>query len=135
MSDYSRNHYVPKWYQYLFLPNDVREKKFFYLDLLPDTVISGKKKYKRKALLRWGSPKCFYERDLYTTKFGERESTEIEEKFFGKVDNFAVAAVEYWSNFKHPSANKESFQNLLLYMSIQKIRTPKGLKYLVFSHL
>ncbi len=130
MPDYSRNHYIPKWYQYLFLPDDVREKKFFYLDLTPDTVSNGKKRYKRKALLRWGPSKCFYERDLYTTKFGEWESTEIEEKFFGKVDNFAVAAVEYWSNFKNPSADKKSFENLLLYMSIQKIRTPKGLKYL-----
>ncbi len=130
MPDYSRNHYVPEWYQYFFLPDDVREKKFFYLDLTPDTVVSGKKRYKRKALLRWGPPKCFYERDLYTTKFGEWESTEIEQKFFGKVDNFAGAAVEYWSNFKHPSIDKKSFHNLLSYMSIQKLRTPKGLKYL-----
>jgi hypothetical protein len=130
MAEYSRNHYVPKWYQYLFLPDDVREKKFFYLDLTPDTVNIDKKRYKRKALLRWGPSKCFYEQDLYTTKFGEWESTEIEEKFFGKVDNFARAAVEYWSNFEHPSVDNRSFQNLLLYMSIQKLRTPKGLQYL-----
>ncbi len=130
MPDYSRNHYVPKWYQYLFLPDDVREKKFFYLDLTPDTIISGKKRYERKALLRWGPPKCFYERDLYTTKFREWKSTEIEEKFFGKVDNYAKAAVEYWANFKHPSVDSKSFNNLLTYMSLQKLRTPKGLKYL-----
>lgn len=130
MPDYRRNHYVPEWYQYLFLPDDVQEKKFFYLDLTPDTAISGKKRYKRKSLLRWGPPKCFCEQNLYTTKFGEWESTEIEEKFFGKVDNFAGAAVEYWSNFKHPSVDQESLHNLLLYMSIQKLRTPKGLKNL-----
>jgi hypothetical protein len=127
MPDYRRNHYVPEWYQYLFLPDDVREKKFFYLDLTPDTIISGKMRYKRKALLRRGPPKCFYERDLYTTKFGGWESTEIEEKFFGKVDNSAGAAVKYWANFKHPSIDEESFHNLLLHMSIQKLRTPKGL--------
>ena len=130
MPDYRRNHYVPKWYQNRFLTDDVREKKFFYLDLTPDTKISGKKRYKRKALLRWGPSKCFYKQDLYTTKFGNWESTEIEEKFFGKVDNFARAAIEYWSTFKHPSANYESSHNLLLYMSIQKLRTPKGLEYL-----
>ncbi|MCG7852852.1 MAG: DUF4238 domain-containing protein [Methanosarcinaceae archaeon] len=128
MPDYRKNHYVPKWYQYLFLPDDIREKKFFYLDLTPDTIINGKTRYKRKALLRRGPPTCFYEQDLYITKFGERESTEIEEKFFGKVDNFARASVEYWSNFKHPSYDEESFRNLLLYMSTQKLRTPKGLK-------
>ena len=130
MPDYSRNHYVPKWYQKLFLPDDVREKKFFYLDLIPDNVISGKKRYKRKALLRWGPSRCFYERELYTTKFGAQESTEIEERFFGKVDNFAGAAIEYWSNFNYQRFDQKSFHNLLLYMSIQKLRTPKGLRYL-----
>ncbi len=121
---------MPEWYQYLFLPDDIREKKFLYLDLTPDTVINGKKRYERKALLRWGPPKCFYEQDLYTTKFGGWKSTEIEEKFFGKVDNSAKASVIYWSNFMHPSVDTKARNNLLPYMSIQKLRTPKGLKYL-----
>ena len=130
MPDYRRNHYVPEWYQRRFLSNDAREKKFYYLDLNPDSTVSGRWEYKRNALLRWGPRRCFYERDLYTTKFGEWESTEIEEKFFGKVDSAGSASIKYWSNFEHPSVDPESFQNLLLYMSIQKLRTPKGLDYL-----
>lgn len=130
MPDYRRNHYVPVWYQRRFLANDIRGKKFYYLDLDPDSVVSDRRSYKRNALLRWGPRRCFFERDLYTTKFGEWELTEIEEKFFGKIDSAGSASVKYWSNFKHPSVDREAFQNLLLYMSIQKLRTPKGLDYL-----
>ena len=133
MSEYRRNHYVPEWYQRRFLSNGLGEAKFYYLDLHPDSSISGRWTYKRNALLRWAPPRCFCERDLYTTKFGKWESTEIEEKFFGKIDSAGKSAIEYWSNFEHPSLDKESFLNLLLYMSVQKLRTPKGLDYL--AHL
>ena len=68
-SNYKRNHYVPKWYQYRFLPDKLSEKKFYYLDLKPDIVFSNKQNYTRKALLRWGPSSCFCEDDLYTTKF------------------------------------------------------------------
>jgi len=130
MADYKRNHYVPDWFQYRFLPNNSREKKFFYLDLNPDVVISKKRKYTRRALLRWGPPKCFCEWDLYTTKFGNWESTEIEEKFFGKIDSSGRAAIDCFETFQHPSADGKALENLLLYMSIQKLRTPKGLAHL-----
>lgn len=130
MPDYRRNHYVAEWYQRRFLSDDNREKKFYYLDLNPDLMCSGRRKYKRNSLLRWGPRRCFCERDLYTTKFGEWESTEIEEKFFGKIDSEGSSAVEYWSNFDHPCTDQVSCQNMLLYMSIQKLRTAKGLYYL-----
>ena len=130
MADYSRNHYVPEWFQYRFLLDDVREKKFYYLDLNPDTMVSNKHKYTRRSLLRWGPPSCFYEEDLYKTRFGNWESTEIEEKFFGRVDPCAPAAIDYFTNFQHPSANENAFRNLISYMSIQKLRTPKGLTHL-----
>jgi len=130
MPNYSRNHYVPEWYQDRFLPKELSEKKFYYLDLKPETIVTNGRSHKRKALLRWGPPNCFYERDLYTTKFGGWESTEIEKYFFGKVDSSGRAAVEYFSTFKHPSVNWEALRGLLLYMSIQKLRTPKGLAFL-----
>jgi len=129
-SHYKRNHYVPKWYQYRFFPDELREKKFYYLDLKPDIVISNKRKHTRKALLRWGPSNCFCREDLYTTKLLNWESTEIEEKFFGKIDSSGRSAIDYFTTFQHPSVNEEAFQNLLLYMSVQKLRTPKGLAYL-----
>ena len=130
MPNYSRNHYVPEWYQYRFLPKELSERKFYYLDLKPEIIVANGRSHKRKALLRWGPPNCFYERDLYTTRFGGWESTEIEQNFFGKVDSTGRAAVEYFSTFKHPSVNPEALHGLLPYMSIQKLRTPKGLAFL-----
>lgn len=127
MPDYRRNHYVPVWYQRRFLS---RDKRFYYLDLAPDVVVSGNRRHKRNELLRWGPRGCFFEHDLYTAKFAQWESTAIEEKFFGKIDSVGSASIEFWSNFEHPGADGESFQNLLLYMSLQKLRTPKGLDYL-----
>lgn len=106
------------------------QRKFFYLDLYPDIVSSQGHQYRRKNLLRWGAQKCFFERDLYTTKYGQWISTEIEQKFFGPVDASARPALDYFANFKHPSADGELFNCLVRYMSIQKLRTPKGLAYL-----
>ena len=93
---------MSEWYQKLFLPTGLKEKKFYYLDLNPETLFSDGHAYKRKALFHWGPSRCFCESDLYTTKFGGWESTEIEEKFFGKIDSFGQTAVEYFTSFKHP---------------------------------
>lgn len=130
MTKYRVNHYVPIWFQERFIPNSARERKFHYLDLKPDTLESNGRRYRRNALLRWGPPKCFCEYDLYTTKFGSWISTEIEEKFFGPLDASAREALDYFADFKHPSADGELFRRLMLYMSIQKLRTPKGLRML-----
>jgi hypothetical protein len=131
---YRHNHYVPEWYQKRFLPIDGSEAKFYYLDLKPDTVTAANGvRYKRKEIMRWGADSCFNIKDLYTTKLDDFESTEIEEKFFGKIDIEGKAAVEYFSNFHHPDVDSESFHQLLLYMSTQKLRTPKGLRYLAYK--
>lgn len=130
MTLYRNNHYVPVWYQERFIPLGNEEKKFWYLDLKPETVVSKGHSYKRNALLRWGPNRCFCQDDLYTTKSGSWLSTEMEEKFFGPVDAFARAALDYFSDFSHPSAEGDLFNRFLLYMSIQKLRTPKGLAYL-----
>lgn len=130
MTLYRNNHYVPIWYQERFIPAGVKEKKFHYLDLKPNTIISNGRPFKRNSLLRWGPKKCLCQDDLYTTKYGRWISTEIEEKFFGPVDASARPALDYFANFSHPSANGELFKRLVLYMSIQKLRTPKGLAYL-----
>lgn len=128
---YRHNHYVPEWYQKRFLPATTGARKFYYLDLKPETVITDSgHRYKRSELLHWGPQKCFAEDDLYTTKFGNFESTEIEEKFFGEIDRKGKLAVEYFSDFQHPDVNTEAFMDLMNYISVQKLRTPKGLNYL-----
>jgi len=130
MATYKENHYVPCWYQERFLPAS-GERKFRYLDLAPKQFRDPTGAVRTKtALHRWGATNCFKETDLYTTKYGNFESTEIEQFFFGKVDREGKNAVEYFSAFEHPSVNPEAFNALLNYMSIQKFRTPKGLRFL-----
>lgn len=131
MGNYTNNHYVPEWYQYRFFDGSEKENKFYYLDSNPETITTPNgEKHKRKSLLRWGPPRCFCENHLYTTKFLAWESTEIEERFFGKLDTNGRGAIEYFTQFEHPSVNQKAFHDFLLYMSVQKIRTPKGLSYL-----
>ncbi len=130
MSKYRLNHYVPIWYQERFIPASAKERKFHYLDMRPETIVSNGRSHTRKSELRWGPPRCFCERDLYTTKAGSWISTEIEEKFFGPIDAAARKSLDYFADFTHPSAEGEHFKRLILYMSIQKLRTPKGLQFL-----
>jgi hypothetical protein len=80
--------------------------------------------------MHWGPVRCFVQEDLYTTRFGAFESVDIEKYFFGKVDSDAPAALDYFANFSHPSADGDAFRALLTYMSVQKLRTPKGLSML-----
>ena len=130
MPSHKRNHYVPQWYQRRFLPKELKEKKFCYLNLNPKTIAKGSRYYTEKAIRFFGTNNCFCQDDLYATRFRNLESTEIEQKFFGKIDNDGLAAVEYFSTFKHPSVSsvsKKLLNDLLLYMSTQKLRTPKGL--------
>jgi hypothetical protein len=118
------------WYQNRFIPDGVRERKFYYLDLKPERVASNGRPFSRKSLLRWGPKSCFNQDDLYTTKHGPWLSTEIEEKFFGPLDATARPSLDYFANFEHPHWVGEHFQSLVIYMSIQKLRTQKGLAYL-----
>lgn len=127
MTDFRNNHYVPQWYQERFVPANAAQRKFYYLDLHPDTVRSGSRTYRRAALLRWGPKRCFRERDLYTTRFGSWTSTEIEQVFFGAVDREGRSAVEYFDGFRHPSVDGDAFNRMVLFMSLQKLRTPKGM--------
>lgn len=130
MTQYTRNHYVPEWYQHRFIPDIKNDKRFYYLDMKPELIVNGDIRYRRKALLRWGPRNCFFQENLYTTKFGNMTSTEIEEKFFGKIDLLGQKAMEYFANFDHTTIDKDALKNIMTYLSVQKLRTPKGLDYL-----
>lgn len=127
---YKDNHYVPRWHQMKFIPSDQEEKKYFLLDLKPETVISAGIKHTRHAIRHLGPKNCFVQKDLYTTRGIGWESTEIEQKFFGDIDNNAIAAVNFMENFRYGYLSTELWATFLKYMSLQKMRTPKGLKHL-----
>lgn len=125
---YRHNHYVPEWYQRRFLLPG--QHRYWYLDLNPDEVTSGRMRYIRRDLLPWGPQQCFAQNDLYTTNWGGLPNTDIEQFFFGKLDQEGKKSVEYFGDFKHPSADGQRFQTFVQYMSVQKLRTPKGLGFL-----
>jgi hypothetical protein len=128
LSKYRHNHYVPEWYQRRFmLPG---QHRYFRLDQKPDVVTDGKHKWTRRDLHEWSPENIFAEDDLYTTRWGHITNTEIEQFFFGELDAEGPKFLDYFTNFKHPSADGPAFQNFLTYMSVQKLRTPKGLAYL-----
>lgn len=130
-AEYRKNHYVPVWHQRRFLPQGQQDKELFYLDLKPPTVTdSCGRLHGKNALRRLGFKHCFFEKDLYTPRFGSQESTEIEQLFFATIDSKGRDAVEYFTSFAHPSINGDAFQNMVMYMSTQKLRTPKGLGWL-----
>jgi hypothetical protein len=115
-SEFLHTHvYVAQWYQRRFLPA-IGEKTFHYLDLKPDQFRDPNGVLRqKKALNRWGTDRCFKQTDLYTTRFGAWESTEIERFFFGRVDTEGRDAIQYFSGFVHPDANQPAFTHLLNY--------------------
>lgn len=127
--DFKHNHYVPEWYQKRFmLPG---QGTYWYLDLKPEQMERNGHKFKRRALLPWGPVSCFAEDDLYTIKWGTEENVDIEKFFFGRVDSEGRSAVEFFSDFQFDDSRQEpAFQGLMHYMSVQKLRTPKGLGWL-----
>ena len=128
MTAYQHNHYVPVWYQSRFmLPG---QHRYFRLDLTPDVVTHGAVKYTRNDVHHWSPTRIFAKEDLYTTRWGAVSNVEIERFFFGPLDNKTQSAVEYFTTFQHPSVNEKAFRTLMTYMSVQKLRTPKGLAHL-----
>jgi hypothetical protein len=127
--EFHHNHYVPEWYQRRFMLPD--QGKYSYLDIKPEPMEQDGHKYTRTALRNLGPPSSFAEDDLYTTKWGTEENVDIERFFFGSVDTNGKSAVEFFSNFQfdHPDQH-DAFNELMNYMSVQKLRTPKGLGWL-----
>lgn len=131
-NEYRNNHYVPVWYQNRFIPQYAKDKELLYLDLNPGVFTDPRGiVHPRRPIKRLGPKHCFYERDLYTSKFANTESTDIERLFFGQIDWQGRKGVEHFAEFNHlKSGTHEALEPLLLYMSTQKLRTPKGLGWL-----
>ena len=128
MSKYRHNHYVPIWYQERFmLPG---QHKYYRLDLNPEVRASGTVKYKRNDVHHWSPERIFAEDDVYTTRWGNISNVEIEQFFFGQLDNAAPAALDFFAKFDELDVDEGAFKTLMRYMSVQKLRTPKGLALL-----
>ena len=130
-NEYQNNHYVPVWYQKRFIPKGQKDNELFYLDLNPATFTDPRGvTHKIKNPKKLGPKRCFSEDDLYTTQFGQERSTDIEKIFFGKIDGDGRKAVDYYANFSYPWDGNDHFNELMMYMSTQKLRTPKAFEWL-----
>jgi hypothetical protein len=130
--EYRRNHYVPVWYQRRFIPATAASHELLYLNLNPGTLTDAHAVvHQRKSLRRLGPKHCFFETDLYATTLPTVDSTEIERFFFGGIDAEGRDAVDHFGEFEHMKPGQhEAITALMLYMSTQKLRTPKGLSWL-----
>ena len=131
MSFTTRNHYVPQWYQHLFFPAGIKEKKFFYLDKDPEKrPLPGGRYFYRNACRRLGPINCFMQDHLYTLVFGEQASDIVEKSFFGTIDETGAGLVEALAEYNPHTILQTAIPDFTRYLDAQKLRTPKGLDYL-----
>jgi|SRR5882724_5419799 len=128
MSPTRNNHYVPRWYQAGFF--EPGRTTLAYLDLTPPqiTLPDGRTKA-GNSLVHWATARCFQQRDLYSTFFDTLVSDEIERRLFGDVDAKGAKAIRAFAETDVSEWHRQ-FQNLFLYVDVQKIRTTKGLDWL-----
>jgi hypothetical protein len=121
------HHYVPEWYQRRFLSPGTG--KYYYLDLQPETIVQNGHAYQRRAIRHLGPDSCFYKDDLYALNFAGQMTDELEQFFFGAIDNFGVGALARIADFSGIDDKVcESFQPFVRYMGAQRFRTPRGLE-------
>lgn len=126
--EYHRNHYVPEWYQRSFLLPG--QSRYHYLDLNPEVLVQNGHRWTRNDVLHWGPDRCFAQEDLYTTRWGNIENVDIEKFFFGDLDDAGKAAVAAFADYSIRDDTHTAFQTFIRYMSVQRLRTPKGLAWL-----
>jgi len=128
---YRHNHYVPQWYQRRFMLPGQKQKELFRLKLKPKTFIGpdGVQRNENPEGLK-PTKKLFYQEDLYTTEVYGITNTEIEQYFFGPIDNLGKRAIELLCGIEPRGSELPDFTDLLIFLCTQRLRTPKGLSWL-----
>jgi len=119
------NHYVPEWYQRGFRADGADA---WFLDISPPhlrpdgtPILVAPRPRPPKA--------CFWEKDLYVTRFGEQFNDQIETILFQDIDDFGAAAVRAFIGVDPVALHKE-YPAMLAYLGAQMLRTPKGLDWI-----
>lgn len=119
------NHYVPEWYQKGFNPEG---KCNLFLDLAPPQLRPDGTPVPVVPRLR--PPKsCFWELDLYVTRFGQNINDQIETVLFAGIDDMGATAIRAFINADALQMHKQ-YEAFFSYMGAQKLRTPKGLDWI-----
>lgn len=120
-----KNHYVPVWYQKGF---QLGQNQNWLLDisepqLRPDgtPIVFAPRMRPAKA--------CFWESELYVTRFGEAINDEVETVLFQEIDNHGSDAVRKFVDGDERAMHYQ-LESLLSYLGAQKLRTPKGLAWI-----
>lgn len=123
------NHYVPQWYQRGFLANG--RHKLHVLNLRPATKsLPNGQTFVEPEVEELGPKLAFVERDIYTTRLGHVLNDDIETFLFGKIDKSGADAVRGWIA-ADPIKIHRRFQDFFEYVDAQKLRTPKGLDWIL----
>ena len=119
------NHYVPEWYQRGFR---VDEADNWFLDIAPaqlrpdgTPIVARPRQRPPKA--------CFWQNDLYVTRFGEYLNDQIETVLFQGIDDYGALAVRAFIAGSTAHVH-DQYQSMLAYLGAQKLRTPKGLDWI-----
>ncbi|TOM17803.1 DUF4238 domain-containing protein, partial [Vibrio parahaemolyticus] len=121
------NHYVPQWHQKGFFSE--RENELCHLKEKSIVLPNGDVKIIPPSK-KWQTPtQRFYQKDLYTTFFGDEINDEIEKKLFGYIDDNGSHAVRAFLT-DDPAEWHQHFESFFSYLDAQKIRTPKGLDWI-----
>ncbi len=119
------NHYVPEWYQRGFRVDDADT---WFLQ-----VSAPRQRPDGTAILvrpRQRPPKaCFWQNDLYITRFGEYINDQIETVLFQGIDDSGAKAVRAFIGGDAAQVH-DQYQPMLAYLGAQKLRTPKGLDWI-----
>lgn len=128
MSVTRKNHYVPVWYQRGFW--EPGKTTLSYYNLSPAQFTRSDGTIGFRGRIHDAPPsRAFFTKDLYSTFFGTSINDEIERKLFGDIDARGSIAVKAFAN-GNPVDCHNNFSSFFEFMDIQKLRTPKGLKWL-----
>ncbi|MFJ4371384.1 DUF4238 domain-containing protein [Pseudomonas japonica] len=124
-----RHHYVPQWYQKLFLLPGT--SSFKILDLKPEVYRdqSGRVRGVSRSILDKGPDAWFFESELYTVRAFGIANDDIETMLFGAIDKSGKEAMEALLNEDWVGMQK-TYSLFFEYMDAQRLRTPKGLGFL-----
>lgn len=123
------NHYVPRWYQRGFLAKG--QHKLHVLNLHPATTsLPNGQPISERDLEELGPKLAFKELDLYTTRLGQTLNDDIETFLFGRIDKDGADAVRAWIAGDLGLIHRK-FQEFFAYMDAQRLRTPKGLDWIL----
>lgn len=123
------NHYVPQWYQRGFMPKG--RHKLYVRNLQPGVKsLPNGQTLVEPEVEELGPKLAFVELDLYTTRFGPIINDDIETFLFGPIDKTGADAVRGWISGNQAQIHRR-FQDFFGYLDAQKLRTPKGLDWIL----